>query len=201
MTARKSSYRSLASLERDLARCRACVEAGYPLESLPVRAPGTPAARVPVRPGAGRRRRRGAAAVARARRPDAPPLARARGGRVLRNLLLRLGHALLSRPRGIGPRRPDADAARAGALLLLARLGARAAAPAPDRHGRRAGAAAAARAPVAHAVRRRALRAGGNARRPAPPPLRRERLAQRPREPRAAGQRRPRSSARSSRRL
>jgi uracil-DNA glycosylase len=40
MTARKSSYRSLASLEHDLARCRACVEAGYPLESLPVRAPG-----------------------------------------------------------------------------------------------------------------------------------------------------------------
>ncbi len=41
MTTRKSSYRSLTSLERDLARCRACVEAGYPLESLPVRAPGT----------------------------------------------------------------------------------------------------------------------------------------------------------------
>ena len=41
MTARKSSYRSLASLERDLARCRACVDAGYPLESRPVRAPGT----------------------------------------------------------------------------------------------------------------------------------------------------------------
>ncbi|HEY2311662.1 MAG TPA: uracil-DNA glycosylase family protein [Gaiellaceae bacterium] len=40
MTARKSSYRSLASLERDLARCRACAEAGFPLESLPVRAPG-----------------------------------------------------------------------------------------------------------------------------------------------------------------
>jgi uracil-DNA glycosylase len=40
VTARKSSYRSLASLERDLAHCRACVEAGYPLESLPVRAPG-----------------------------------------------------------------------------------------------------------------------------------------------------------------
>lgn len=39
MTARKSSYRSLASLQRDLARCRACVEAAYPLESLPVRAP------------------------------------------------------------------------------------------------------------------------------------------------------------------
>jgi uracil-DNA glycosylase len=40
MTTRKSSYRSLASLERDLARCRACVDAGYSLESLPVRAPG-----------------------------------------------------------------------------------------------------------------------------------------------------------------
>jgi uracil-DNA glycosylase len=41
VTARKSSYRSLASLHRDLSRCRACVEAGYPLESLPVRVPGT----------------------------------------------------------------------------------------------------------------------------------------------------------------
>lgn len=39
MTVRKSSYRSLVSLGRDLSRCRACVEAGYPLESLPVRAP------------------------------------------------------------------------------------------------------------------------------------------------------------------
>jgi len=39
VTVRKSSYRSLASLQRDLARCRACAEAGYPLESLPVRAP------------------------------------------------------------------------------------------------------------------------------------------------------------------
>ncbi len=39
MTVRKSSYRSLASLGRDLSRCRACVDAGYPLESLPVHAP------------------------------------------------------------------------------------------------------------------------------------------------------------------
>jgi uracil-DNA glycosylase family 4 len=39
VTVRRSSYRSLASLERDRARCRACVEAGYPLESWPVRAP------------------------------------------------------------------------------------------------------------------------------------------------------------------
>ena len=36
MTRRRSSYRSLASLRRDLRVCRACVEAGYPLESLPV---------------------------------------------------------------------------------------------------------------------------------------------------------------------
>ena len=39
VTVRKSTYRSLASLQRDTSRCRACVEAGYPLESLPVRAP------------------------------------------------------------------------------------------------------------------------------------------------------------------
>jgi len=39
VTVRKSSYRSSGSLRRDLARCRACVEAGFPLESLPVRAP------------------------------------------------------------------------------------------------------------------------------------------------------------------
>ncbi len=37
-------YRSLTSLQRDLAICRRCVEAGYPLESLPV-----------VHPAAGRR--------------------------------------------------------------------------------------------------------------------------------------------------
>jgi uracil-DNA glycosylase len=37
VTRRRSSYRSLASLQRDLSVCRACVEAGYPLESLPVR--------------------------------------------------------------------------------------------------------------------------------------------------------------------
>jgi len=41
VTVRKSSYRSLASLRRDVSRCRACVEAGFPLESLPVRAPGS----------------------------------------------------------------------------------------------------------------------------------------------------------------
>jgi len=39
MTTRKTAYRSIASLQRDTSRCRACVEAGFPLESLPVRAP------------------------------------------------------------------------------------------------------------------------------------------------------------------
>jgi uracil-DNA glycosylase len=37
VTRRRSSYRSLASLQRDLRVCRACVEAGFPLESWPVR--------------------------------------------------------------------------------------------------------------------------------------------------------------------
>ena len=36
MTRRRSRYRSLASLQRDNAVCRACAEAGFPLESLPV---------------------------------------------------------------------------------------------------------------------------------------------------------------------
>jgi uracil-DNA glycosylase family 4 len=36
VTRRRSRYRSLLSLQRDNRVCRACVEAGYPLESLPV---------------------------------------------------------------------------------------------------------------------------------------------------------------------
>jgi uracil-DNA glycosylase len=36
VTRRRSAYRSLASLQRDNRVCRACCEAGYPLESLPV---------------------------------------------------------------------------------------------------------------------------------------------------------------------
>jgi uracil-DNA glycosylase len=39
VTRRRVSYRSLASLERDLSACRACAEAGHPIESLPVIAP------------------------------------------------------------------------------------------------------------------------------------------------------------------
>jgi uracil-DNA glycosylase family 4 len=36
VTVRRTRYRSLVSLQRDNRRCRACLEAGYPLESLPV---------------------------------------------------------------------------------------------------------------------------------------------------------------------
>jgi len=36
LTRRRSSYRSLASLQRDNGVCRACAEAGFPIESLPV---------------------------------------------------------------------------------------------------------------------------------------------------------------------
>jgi uracil-DNA glycosylase len=36
LTRQRSSYRSLDSLQRDNRKCRACAEAGYPLESLPV---------------------------------------------------------------------------------------------------------------------------------------------------------------------
>lgn len=36
MTRRRSSYRSLRSLQRDNRVCRACAEAGFPIESLPI---------------------------------------------------------------------------------------------------------------------------------------------------------------------
>jgi uracil-DNA glycosylase len=36
MTRRRSSYRSVRSLQRDNGVCRACIEAGFPLESLPI---------------------------------------------------------------------------------------------------------------------------------------------------------------------
>jgi uracil-DNA glycosylase len=36
VTRRRSSYRSIASLQRDNRICGACAEAGYPLESLPI---------------------------------------------------------------------------------------------------------------------------------------------------------------------
>jgi uracil-DNA glycosylase len=40
VTRRLPRYRSLASMRRDQSTCRACVDAGYVLESLPVLAPG-----------------------------------------------------------------------------------------------------------------------------------------------------------------
>jgi uracil-DNA glycosylase len=36
LTRRRSSYRSIASLQRDNGVCRACAEEGFPLESLPI---------------------------------------------------------------------------------------------------------------------------------------------------------------------
>jgi uracil-DNA glycosylase len=36
LTRRRASYRSIASLQRDNRVCRACVEEGFPLESLPI---------------------------------------------------------------------------------------------------------------------------------------------------------------------
>jgi uracil-DNA glycosylase len=36
VTHRRSSYRSIASLQRDNRVCRACADAGYPIESLPI---------------------------------------------------------------------------------------------------------------------------------------------------------------------
>jgi uracil-DNA glycosylase len=41
VTRRRSSYRSIASLQRDNRVCRACAEAGYPIESLPIVQPYT----------------------------------------------------------------------------------------------------------------------------------------------------------------
>jgi uracil-DNA glycosylase len=41
LTRRRSAYRSSASLQRDNRVCRACAEAGFPLESLPVVQPYT----------------------------------------------------------------------------------------------------------------------------------------------------------------
>jgi uracil-DNA glycosylase len=42
VTHRRSTYRSLASLQRDNRLCRACAEAGFPIESLPVAEPQPP---------------------------------------------------------------------------------------------------------------------------------------------------------------
>src|ERR1043165_1989327 len=106
-------------------------------------------ARIPVRPGARDRGGRGAPPLAGPRRPDAAPLARARRGRVLRNLLLRVGDAVLPRPRVVWTRRPHARAARARAVRVLASVGARAPPTRPDRDCGRPRAASAARTALA----------------------------------------------------
>jgi uracil-DNA glycosylase len=41
VSSRRTNYRTLAAMERDQRACRACVEAGHPLASLPVIAPGS----------------------------------------------------------------------------------------------------------------------------------------------------------------
>jgi uracil-DNA glycosylase family 4 len=41
LTRRRSAYRSIASIQRDNRGCRACADAGFPLESLPVTQPYT----------------------------------------------------------------------------------------------------------------------------------------------------------------
>ena len=159
VTRRRSSYRSIASLQRDNRVCRACAEAGYPLESLPIvqpyrgqraymfgQAPGIQEGleRLPWRGRAGKTLRR---------------WLELDEDDVLRDVLLRVGHALLPGPRAERPRRPDADATRAGALLVLARVGVRAGPSAADRHGRRTCGAPPARREEHHRVRRRPLRA------------------------------------------
>src|SRR5205823_11539639 len=141
------------------------------------------AARVHVRPGSWGRRRRGAAALARPRRAYAAPLARARRGGVLRDFLLRLGHALLPRQGTERPRRPDADAARAAALRVLARVGAASGPAAAGRPGRRPRGSQPARPEERERMRRTSIRARRRGRDPAPPPFGRERLAERPGQP------------------
>ncbi len=120
MTVRRSSYRSLASLQRDNARCRACLEAGYPLESLPV-VEGRPGQRAYIlgqAPGI---------VEGEERRPW-----RGRAGQTLRRWLELDEDAFYDTfycasvtrcypgRAAVRPRRPHADAARAGALRLLA---------------------------------------------------------------------------------
>ena len=69
MTRRRSRYRSLASLQRDNRVCRACAEAGFPLESLPIVQPYTGQRAYMFGQAPGRRRGRGAPPLARPRRP------------------------------------------------------------------------------------------------------------------------------------
>src|SRR6185436_20733049 len=73
-----------------------------------VRRPPGPA-RLPLRPRPGSRRGGDRSAVAGPGGTDAPPLARARGERLLRALLLRLCHTVLPRAEPGRARRPSSD--------------------------------------------------------------------------------------------
>src|SRR5580765_1582580 len=151
--------------------------------------------RVPPRPGAGCGRGRGAPAMARPSRPDIAPLARPRRGRVLRDVLLRFGHSLLSGSRIGARRRQDARGARAGAVLVLARVGAPVATAAADRPGGRARDPAAPRPSEPGRRRRAVLRPRWGDCRAAPAPVGREPVDERHREPaarRAGGRAHPR---------
>src|SRR5204863_1046894 len=148
-------------------------------------------ARIPLRAGAWQPGGPRAPSVARARRPDAALVARARRRRVLRDVLLRLGHALLPRQARLGSRRPHAHAGGAEPLLALARVGARDSPAAADRDGRRPRGTAAARNTDGDRMRWQAVRAPSRCRRDsAAPSLRRERLAQHAGQPGARRARR-----------
>ena len=177
-------YRSLASLKRDQRTCRACIAAGYPLESLPVERPARDSAPTCSgrRPESSRAKSAGRGAAG---RQDPPPLARVGRGGVLRDVLLRIGDSVLSGTRALGTRRPDAGAGGAAPLRTMARRGAPPPAAAADRHRRRPRCAAAARRDECHRIRRRALRPARCGRDPPPPPVRRVELAERAGEPRA----------------
>ena len=133
LTRRRSAYRSLASLQRDLRGCRACAEAGFDLESLPV-----------VNDQLGQRAYMYGQAPGIVEGEERRPW-RGRAGKTLRrwleldedefyaNVLLRVRDSVLSRTRRVRSRRPHTDSTRAGALLVLDELGARAGKPAADR--------------------------------------------------------------------
>src|SRR5262249_15090440 len=137
-------------------------------------------------PGAGCRRGRRGAAVARARRTDPETVARARRGALLRDVLLRLGHALLPGKDAGRSGRQDTDRPRAGALLEVARGRAEAAPPparGPSRGPRRASRCGRLEPDGGGWS---SVRARGRHGDPAPASVRGERLAQRPVEPAAA---------------
>ena len=177
MAARRSRYRSLDSLQRDNRRCRACADAGFPLESRPV-----------FEGRSGQRR------ICSARRPapvegvELRPW-RGRAGQtlrrwlgldeddVLRDVLLRVGDALRPGPRAVRPRRPHADAGRAATLRVLAGPRTRTAAPAARGHGRRTRAATTARADEPDRRDRRDVRTRRRRRGAAAASVRGERLA------------------------